>query len=74
MIFLLEKISNELEEKLKNWRNLSASEKGKVIKEFCTTANKNGHDLSSISKYISTEKLVDLVNNNAEKILRGEEL
>ena len=30
--------------------------------------------ISSISKYISTEKLVDLVNNNAEKILRGEEL
>ena len=30
--------------------------------------------ISSISKYVSTEKLVDLVNNNAEKILKGEEL
>lgn len=30
--------------------------------------------ISLISKHVSTEKLVDLVNNNAEKILKGEEL
>lgn len=30
--------------------------------------------ITLISKYVSTEKLVDLINNNAEKILKGESL